>query len=172
MKISETDLLKGIWALPSFPVVLVTVGRNIMTAAAFHFYSFEPPCVMVGIMPENYTYALIDNYKEFGINIPAADQVKIARACGSISGREGADKYKAAGVTPVESSIIKSYLIDECPLNLECEVVHKIDYPGTHQWYVGRIMAVHIEKEFEKEQALMFWSGEYRRVGEFVEHSW
>ena len=40
----------GILALPAFPVVLVTVNRNIMTASAFSFYSFKPPCVMVGIM--------------------------------------------------------------------------------------------------------------------------
>jgi len=30
---TERDLLRGIYALPSFPVVLVTAGQNIMTAA-------------------------------------------------------------------------------------------------------------------------------------------
>jgi hypothetical protein len=40
---TEKDSLSGIAALPSFPVVLVTVGQSIMTAAAFHFYSFKPP---------------------------------------------------------------------------------------------------------------------------------
>jgi flavin reductase (DIM6/NTAB) family NADH-FMN oxidoreductase RutF len=127
-----------------------------MTAGAFHFYSFDPPSVMVGIMPERYTYDLINDYHDFGINIPKADQVNLVRICGSVSGREVADKYKEAGVTPLESCVIKSCLIDECPLNIECEVVHKVDFPGTHQWYVGEIRAVHIDEEFERDQALMF----------------
>ncbi len=171
MKKSETDLSKGIRALPSFPVVLVTVGRNIMTAGAFHFCSFAPPSVMIGIVPKRYTYELINEYNEFGINIPKADQVELVRICGSLSGREAADKYKEAGVTPMKSSVIRSYLIEECPLNIECEVVHKVDFPGTHQWYVGEIRAVHIDGDFERDQALMFWGGEYRKVGGFLEYS-
>ncbi len=171
MKKSETDLSKGIRALPSFPVVLVTVGRNIMTAGAFHFYSFAPPSVMIGVVPKRYTYELINEYNEFGINIPKADQTQLVRVCGSLSGREVADKYKEARVTPMRSSVIRSYLIEECPLNIECEVVHKVDFPGTHQWYVGAIRAVHIDEDFERDQALMFWSGEYRRVGEFLEYA-
>ena len=100
MKRLETDLSAGIWALPSFPVVLVTVDRNIMTAGAFHFYSFDPPSVMVGIMPDKYTYELINLENEFGINIPRADQIELVRICGSVSGRN-VDKYSKAGVTPL-----------------------------------------------------------------------
>ena len=46
MKRVHNDLFDGIIALPSFPVVFVTVKSNIMVAAAFHFYSFKPPSVM------------------------------------------------------------------------------------------------------------------------------
>lgn len=172
MKKLEKDLSRGIWALPSFPIVLVTVGHNIMTAGAFHFYSFEPPSIMVGIMPERYTYDLINSFNEFGANIPRADQIELVRICGSLSGREVADKYKKAGVTPLKGSIIRSYLIKECPLNIECFVVHRVDYPGTHQWYVGEIKAVHIDEEYDRDQALMFWSREYRKVGELLEYAW
>jgi len=171
MKRTEADLSKGIRALPSFPIVLVTVGRNIMTAGAFHFYSFDPPSLMIGIMPKRYTYELINEYNEFGINIPKADQVELVRLCGSLSGRQVTDKYKEAGVTPMKSSVIRSCLIEECPLNIECEVVHRVDFPGTHRWYVGEIRAVHIEEDFERDQALMFWGGEYRKVGEFLEYA-
>lgn len=59
MKLVHDNLHDGIIALPSFPVVLVTVDTNIMVAGAFHFYSFKPPSVMVGIKPEKYTYKLI-----------------------------------------------------------------------------------------------------------------
>ena len=172
MKRTETELSKGISILPSFPVVLVTVGQNIMTAGAFHFYSFDPPSVMVGIVHKRFTFELINEYNEFGINIPRVDQIELVRTCGSVSGRKGVGKYKKAGVTPQESSVIRSSLIRECPVNIECEVVYKVDYPGTHQWYVGEIRAVHIDEDFERDQALMFWEREYRKVGEFVENAW
>jgi len=77
MKNRVPDLLSGVKQLPSFPVVLVTVGENIMTAAAFHFYSFTPPMVMVGIMPEKHSYLLLTREKEFGINVPRADQLEL-----------------------------------------------------------------------------------------------
>jgi flavin reductase (DIM6/NTAB) family NADH-FMN oxidoreductase RutF len=172
MKELVANLSKGIWALPPFPVVLVTVDRNIMTAGAFHSYSFKPPSVMVGIMPEKYTYELINRENEFGINIPTAEQIELVRTCGSVSGRDVSDKYDKAGVTLFRGTRIKSYLIDECPVNIECVVVHKVGYGGTHQWFVGEIQAVHIEETYTRDQPLMFWSGEYRKVGEFLEKAW
>jgi flavin reductase (DIM6/NTAB) family NADH-FMN oxidoreductase RutF len=167
----ESDLSAGIWALPSFPIVLVTVSRNIMTAGAFHFYSFEPPSVMVGVMPERYTYELIRQENEFGINVPTADQIELVRICGAASGRD-VDKYSEAGVTPFEGTVIGSHLIKECPLNIECVVVHKINFKGTHQWFVGKIRAVHLDDGYTPDQGLMFWGREYRKVGEFLEKAW
>lgn len=172
MKEQITDLSQGIWALPPFPVVLVTVERNIMTAGAFHFYSFDPPSVMVGIIPTQYTCELVEHHREFGINLPTTGQVELVRTCGSVSGRDGTDKYARAGVTPFPGTAIQSYLIQECPVNLECVVVHRVAFGGTHRWFVGEIRAVHIDAGYERDQPLMFWSGEYRRVGEFLEPAW
>jgi flavin reductase (DIM6/NTAB) family NADH-FMN oxidoreductase RutF len=172
MKEQVADLSKGIWVLPAFPVVLVTVARNIMTAGAFHFYSFEPPSVMVGVIPRQYTYELIERHNEFAINLPTVEQVEAVRTCGSQSGRDGTDKYQESGLTPFPGSAIQSQLIQECPVNLECIVVHRVAFGGSHQWFVGEVQAVHIERGYQRDQSLMFWSGEYRRVGEFLEPAW
>ena len=172
MKELVADLSKGIWALPPFPVVLVTVGQNIMAVGAFHFYSFKPPSVMVGIIPVKYTYELINRENEFGVNIPTAEQIELVRTCGSVSGRDVTDKYSRAGVTPFQGTKIRGWLIKECPVNIECIVVHKVDFRGTHQWFVGEIQAVHIDTTYTRDQPLMFWSGEYRRVGQLLEKAW
>ena len=171
---TEKDSLSGIAALPSFPVVLVTVGQNIMTAAAFHFYSFKPPSVMVGIRPKNLTFELISQKGEFGINIPAREQLDVVRICGSISGRKE-DKFKKTGLTPQNGKVIDSFLIKECPVNLECRVVHQINYEGSHKWFIGQIEAVHIAEDYTRDKALMYWLGEYRKVGEIlmkIERKW
>lgn len=162
------NLFNGIIALPSFPVVFVTVDRNIMVAGAFHFYSFNPPSVMVGIKPEKYTYELITKKKEFGINIPTKDQLDKIHICGSVSGRYE-DKYKKAGLTPKKGNKIDSYIIEECPVNLECKVVHQIEYEGSHKWFIGEIKEVHIDDKYVRDDALMFWLGQFRTVGEVIE---
>lgn len=167
---TERNLFDGIHALPPFPVVLVTAGRNIMTAAAFHFYSFKPPCVMVGIRPENLTFKLISEKREFGINIPTEEQLEIVRICGSISGRTQ-DKFTRAGVTPQKGRVIESFLIEECPVNLECSVVHETMFPGSHRWFIGQIKAVHIDQDYTREKALTYWFDdvdEYRKVGDIL----
>jgi len=169
MKKLEKDLSAGIWSLPSFPIVLVTVGHNVLTAGAFQFYSFEPPTLMVGIMPEKYTYQLLSDVGDFGINIPTTDQIPLARTFGSISGRDCADKYAEVGVTPMDATEIKSELISDCPLNIECQVVHRIEHPGTHVWFVGEIKAVHIDEDYDPANALMFWGKHYKAVGKILE---
>ena len=90
-------------------------------------------------MNDKYTNQLINEFNEFGINIPSIDQIEIVRIYGSVSGKDEADNYTLTGITPMIGVKIKSSLIKECPLNLECQVVHKVDYPGFHQWFVGEV---------------------------------
>jgi len=77
-----------------------------------------------------------------------------------------------AAVLGYRQDEIDGFLIEECPLNLECRVVHRVDFPGTHCWFVGEIEAVHVDQGYVRDQALMFWSGEYRGVGRFLESAW
>lgn len=168
MKIVRDNLFDGITALPSFPVIFVTVEKNIMVAAAFHFYSFKPPSVMVGIKPEKYTYELISSMKEFAINIPNKDQLEKIHICGSVSGRNE-DKYEKSSFTSQKGEKIDSYIIKECPVNLECKVVHEISYEGSHKWFIGEIKSVHIDDKYSRSNALMFWLGQFRSVGEIIE---
>lgn len=168
MKKIHNDLMDGIIALPSFPVAFVTVDKNIMVAGAFHFYSFNPPCVMVGIKPEKYTHSLIAEKSEFAINIPIKEQLDKIHICGSISGKN-VDKYEKAGLTRCKANKISSFIIKECPVNIECKVVHKVDYPGSHDWFIGKIIEVHIDENYTRDDALMFWLGQFRTVGKIIE---
>lgn len=164
----EKDPITGMMTIPGFPIVLVTVAKNIMTAAAFSFYSFKPPYVMVGIVPKRLTFELISEKREFGINIPSADQLEIVGICGTVSGRE-VDKFAKTGLTPMKGKVIESFLIEECPVSLECEVVHEVDFGGSHRWFIGEIKAAHIDENYTRDSALMYWPREYRRVGEVIQ---
>ncbi len=39
-------------------------------------------------------------------------------------------------------------------------------------WFIGEIRAVHMDETYDRDKALMFWSGEYRAVGQFLEKAW
>lgn len=88
--------------------------------------------------------------------------------CGKVSGRDVKDKFKEAGLTPVRSSEISSYLIKECPVNLECKVVKTLDVGGTHTWFIGEVVAAHKKKDYDRSQAIMFWPREWRHVGDLI----
>ncbi len=166
MKIQK-EPIDAIHALPAFPAVLVTVAKNIISVAAFSFCSFDPPMIMIGIIPENYSYELIKREKSFAVNIPRHDQFEIVKTCGSVSGRT-ADKYSRAGITPLKAKKISGYIIKECPVNIECSVLSEYNCNGSHIWFIGRIESVQIEEDYKREQALMFWLGQYRKVGEII----
>ena len=168
MKELRESMMDGLKSLPAFPIVLVTVGDNIMVAAAFHFYSYNPPSVMVGIKPEKFTFQLIRDMQEFGINIPSVNQLEEVKICGSISGKDE-DKYKLSNFTKQKGNYIKSALIDECAVNLECKVVHEIDYDGSHRWFIGEIKDVHMDNDYLRSDSLMFWFSQFRALGEVLE---
>ena len=63
------------------------------------FFSFDPPMVMVGIVPSRYTFELIQNSKDYTINIPTEDLLPAVRICGSKSGRD-VNKWELANLTP------------------------------------------------------------------------
>ena len=162
----EKDPMAGLQTLPGFPLVLVTVNRNILTAAAFSFFSFRPnPAVMIGIRPQTHTFELLQKAKDFGINIPTTRQLETVRWIGSVSGRDE-DKFAKADLTPLKGNVIESVLIEECPVNLECKVVHQIKYSGSHHWFVGEIIAAHIDENYRRDDAILYWSREYRHIGE------
>ncbi|HHU61633.1 MAG TPA: hypothetical protein GXZ55_06730 [Natronincola sp.] len=39
-------------------------------------------------------------------------------------------------------------LVADCPVNLECKVVHEVEYNGSHRWFIGEIQAVHIKDNY------------------------
>ena len=160
---------KGISSLPGFPVVIGCIGKNLITIAAVSMVSFNnPSLMMIGIVPSRYSFELIKEVNDYSINIPTTDQFDAMLYCGKISGRDEKDKFKGAGLTAVKSTKISSYMIKECPVNMECKVVHTLDLGGTHTWFVGEVVAAHVSKNYDRSQAFFFWPGEYRYVGEVI----
>jgi flavin reductase (DIM6/NTAB) family NADH-FMN oxidoreductase RutF len=163
----EIDIADARVNFPAFPVVLITVGENIIAIGLVHVFSFTPPMIGIGVHPKRYSYKLLKEIKDFGVNIPTTDLAEKVNICGTVSGRN-LDKFKEAELTKMKPKMIKSVLIEECPVNMECRVVEQLSFGGSHDWFVGEMVAANMEENFDREKALSYWKKEYRGMGELI----
>jgi flavin reductase (DIM6/NTAB) family NADH-FMN oxidoreductase RutF len=160
------------------PATLVgaTVGGkpNFMTAAWCAIAAGKPPSIAVGINKTRYTLEGIQEHGTFSINVPSSDMAKSVDFCGIYSGR-GKDK---TGVFTVFNGELKTApLIEECPVNLECKVIHLLDL-GSHTLVVGEIKETFIAEgcltdgkpDAQKIDPLAYITGTsmYYRLGEQI----
>ncbi|OPX60689.1 MAG: Flavin reductase like domain protein [Methanomassiliicoccales archaeon PtaB.Bin134] len=170
----EKNEVNPIWAcraFPAFPVVLVAVGdakgeRNVLTVALVHMFSFNPPVLGIGISPARHSYELLETSEDFSINIPGKDLVEEVLYCGQHSGRE-VDKFEDCGFEPLPSKKIRSPVIADCVVNLECVKRQRVD-AGDHVWYLGEVVHAEMAKDADREKTLMYWSGEFRVLGDVI----
>jgi flavin reductase (DIM6/NTAB) family NADH-FMN oxidoreductase RutF len=161
------------------PVVLVTCGGekpNIITLAWVGTVCSDPPLVGIGVRPSRYSHGLIEKTGEFVINIPGEDLLEVADRCGHVSGQD-VDKFTAFGLTPVPATEVKTALVAECHVNMECKVAQKISL-GAHDLFLGEVVAVHVDEEvldesgrrvdYGKAKPFVLTFSEYRSLGETI----
>jgi flavin reductase (DIM6/NTAB) family NADH-FMN oxidoreductase RutF len=125
---------------------------NVMTAAWAAICCSKPPSVSVSLRKATYSYGNIVARQAFTINIPSEMQVKEADYVGIASGKK-LDKFAKAGLTPVKSELVDAPYVEECPLILECKVIHTLEI-GLHTQFVGEIMDVKANPEVLGDQGL------------------
>jgi flavin reductase (DIM6/NTAB) family NADH-FMN oxidoreductase RutF len=147
---------------------------NAMTAAWGGVCCSKPPAVCVSLREATYSYKAIVHREAFTVNVPSAEQARLADYIGIVSGRD-VDKLAVAGLTAVKAEHVDAPLIEDFPLNLECKLVHTLKI-GLHTLFVGEILDVKADEAIlnEKERPSIetlsppiFSTGEaaYYRVG-------
>jgi flavin reductase (DIM6/NTAB) family NADH-FMN oxidoreductase RutF len=118
---------------------------NGMVAAWGGICCSDPPCVAVSLRKATYTYGNLVGRMAFTLSVPSQHQVKEADYFGLVSGRE-IDKFAAVGWTPVRSELVDAPYVGECPLVLECHILHVFDF-GLHTQFIGQIYDVKADVE-------------------------
>ena len=129
------------------PVVLITAGGdrpNVMTCNRIASCSAEPPRLSISVRPGRYSHALIQDTGEFVVNLPTPDQSILTDYLGVVTGRKE-DKIRIAGLKLAPALTVKTPLLADCPVNIECNVEHSIDL-DSHILFIGRVQAVHVEE--------------------------
>ncbi len=154
---TASEDLSGLYQhFPKVPVVVTAnaKGRDNAMAVGFHTpISFKPPLYGVALQPKHYTYQLIVDSKEFGVNFLPFEEAELIASVGGSSGRE-IDKFQRFNIgkdKPVKTAVP---ILKAAYAAYECKLVDDKGY-GDHRFLVGEVVAVHFLKEsFTSEEIL------------------
>lgn len=130
------------------PKVLVSCrgkdGRNNALAVGYcGNCSYDPPMVMVGIVPSRFSYPIIKETGCFVVNLVTVSQKELFDYLGSHSGRDE-DKFAKMNIAFTDGEKVNAPLLTDCPVNIECTVVDSI-MTGSHEMFIGRVELVHAD---------------------------
>ena len=134
-----------------YPKVAVIVtasagGRDgAMTAAWHSSISLEPPLYGVAITSKRFTYHLITDSQEFGINFIPLEKAPLAAAIGGTSGKN-LDKFERFNIEKERPLKTMAPILRDAYAAYECKLVDSKPY-GDHFWLVGEIVAIHFLEE-------------------------
>lgn len=175
---------KQIWKpgnmLYPLPVVMVSCQRpgekpNIITVAWAGTVCTNPAMLSISVRPERYSYSILEETKEFVVNLVTKELTYACDYCGVRSGRE-VDKFQQLKLTALPSQKVAAPSIAESPVNLECQV-EQIQQLGSHHMFLARIVSISAQEEYMDESGrfhlndsglVTYSHGEYFTLGERV----
>jgi len=127
--------------------------ENAMTVAWHASISFNPPLYGVSISPKRFTYQLIVDSKEFGVNFLPFEAAELAASVGGSRGQE-IDKFHRFNIATEKAIRTAVPILKTAYAAYECKLVDDRGY-GDHRWLVGEVVAVHLlEEVFPPEEVL------------------
>ena len=152
------DLLVGV-ALPRPIAFVSTIGADgVYNLAPFSFFmpmSVNPAIVGLGIGrkaegKKKDTLVNIESTKDFVINLVTEE---LAEAMNLTSGDypSEVDEFKVAALTPIKGDSVKSPMVAESPINLECRLLQILKYgefPRVNDFVIGEVIQIHVRDEF------------------------
>jgi flavin reductase (DIM6/NTAB) family NADH-FMN oxidoreductase RutF len=163
------------------PAVMVSCGNkedgyNIITVSWTGTICTDPAMCYISIRPERHSYEMIKKQGDFVINLTTRKLAYHTDWCGVRSGADF-DKFKETGLTPVDASIVRSPLIAESPLNIECKVKQILEL-GSHHMFISEVVAIDVNDELvdqksdvfrlDKANMLCYSHGKYYDIGKFI----
>ena len=136
------------------PAVMVSCGdmknANIITVAWTGIINTNPAMCYISVRPERFSHELIKKNGEFVINLTTKELARATDWCGVKSGRDF-DKFKEMGLTKENATGVKSPMIAESPISVECKV-DKIVPLGSHDMITAKIVAINVSDKFVNEK--------------------
>jgi flavin reductase (DIM6/NTAB) family NADH-FMN oxidoreductase RutF len=155
---------------------LVNDKPNFITIA--HVGIMDMDSVSLGMNKSHYTNTGIKSNRTFSVNIPSVKMVKETDNCGLFSGKA---KDKSALFKTFYGKLKTAPMIEECPVNMECELIRTVDFTS-HDVFIGKIVATYCDEtvltdgvvDFAKVQPILFVmnDGSYYKLGDKFAKAW
>lgn len=148
------EIGSGIYHLlhPKMTFFLTSISKNaepnVMTCAWATPVSEEPPIVVVCVAKESYTAELIQQTREFVINIPSKSLVKALWICGKHSGRD-TDKFIKAGIEMSPAKKVAPPVVGGCVGYIECSVWKAVG-AGECYAFFGTVLSAYADARYFK----------------------
>ena len=165
-----------------YPLPTTLIGANVnekpnFTAIA-HVGIMDLGSVSLGMAKAHYTNKGIKENKTFSVNIPSEKMVEKTDYCGLVSGRE---VNKGELFETFYGKLKTAPMIEECPINMECELIKTVDFPN-HDIFIGRIVATYCDDkvlengviDFSKVKPILFVMNDrsYWKLGGKLARAW
>ena len=147
-KIITEDIGKFSHHYPKVAIIVTASARGrdyAMTAAWHSSISLKPPLYGIAIASERFTYQLITESQEFGINFILSEKASLAAAIGGTSGQQ-IDKFERFNIKKEKPLKTTAPILKDAYAAYECKLADSKPY-GDHIWIVGEIVAVHFLEE-------------------------
>jgi len=164
-----------LWPHPSVLVGANTNNKPNFAAIAWTgITGSSPPTISVALQHHRYTLKGVRQNMTFSVNIPSSDLVKETDYCGIVSGSKS-DKVQDCRFKVFYGNLDSAPLIEQCPINLECEVLHILNL-GSHSLVIGKIMETYVSEDcltngqpdIRKVKPFAFIPGKYHVIGEVL----
>ena len=122
-----------------------TGQTNVLAIAWVMPVSMDPPMLAFVIRKERHSYKLLEETKEFVVNIAGFDLAAQVLYCGRKSGKD-VDKFEATGLTMGKAKKVTAPVVSECAAHIECRVAEIIP-KGDHALVIGEVLAAYVRKD-------------------------
>lgn len=177
---SKVDFKPGNMVYP-LPAVMVSCGTtpedyNIITVAWTGTICSDPPMVYISVRKSRNSYNIIKESGCFVINLTTEHLAKATDWCGCRPGSRY-NKWEMMGLTPIPAKLVDAPIIEESPVNIECEVT-EIKELGTHDMFMARVVNVQASTAYLDEETgafdlagakpIVYNHGAYYKMGEKI----
>lgn len=157
----KQEAVNRILALQPIPKTIVSVrdkeGRDNALVVGFTAnVSLDPPMVMVGIVPTRFSHHMVKENPYFVINLPGKDYEAEYNYLGSHSG-SNEDKIAEMDIRTENGTHVNAPVLTDCPVSIECSVAES-SKPGSHELFIGRVEAVHVDEQYLDEKGNILWN--------------
>ncbi|MBQ5331933.1 MAG: flavin reductase family protein [Oscillospiraceae bacterium] len=145
--------LENVLAIPSPLVCVTSYKENGMPNAAMQSWcTFDGTegyhIILSSVNKHSHMYSSVMKTKQFAVNFPSRDVFMKCMATIQNNDHEK-DEITSSGLTAVAASKIKAPLIEECFLNLECELswTKETVEGGDHYVFCAKVIGIHMDEE-------------------------